>query len=193
MSFAPPPAAAAWEHRDARTGFEATWFETRDDGLRIDGATSALEDGEAWFVQYAIHLDSTWTTRSARVSGRSASGTRSTAIEADGAGRWRVDGEAAPALDGCLDVDLASSAVTNALPVHRMGLAVGSRAEAPAAYVRATDLAVEVLEQTYQRVDDEGSSHRYDYEAPVFEFACRLVYDEAGLVLDYPGLAVRRR
>ena len=40
-------------------------------------------------------------------------------------------------------------------------------------------------------ITDQGSHQRYDYTAPVFDFACRLVYDESGLVLDYPGIAVR--
>jgi uncharacterized protein len=47
-------------------------------------------------------------------------GVRSTVLEADGHGQWKVDGEAAPQLDGCLDVDLEASAFTNALPVHRL-------------------------------------------------------------------------
>jgi hypothetical protein len=38
---------------------------------------------------------------------------------------------------------------------------------------------------------DEGRHRRYDYAALVFDFACRLVYDESGLALDYPGIAVR--
>lgn len=41
------------------------------------------------------------------------------------------------------------------------------------------------------RSADESRHQRYDYTAPVFDFACRLVYDESGLVLDYPGVAVR--
>ena len=112
-------------------------------------------------------------------------------IEADGAGRWRVDGTRAPHLDGCLDVDLESSAMTNTLPVHRMELGIGRRAAAPAAYVRALDLTVERLEQTYLRLPGNSSHQGYDYTAPVFDFACRLVYDDSGLLLDYPGIAVR--
>jgi hypothetical protein len=81
--------------------------------------------------------------------------------------------------------------MTNALPVHRMGLRVGARASAPAAYVRALDLSVGRLDQDYVRSADEGRHPCYDYAAPVFDFACRLVYDESGLVLDYPGIAVR--
>lgn len=182
------PATAAWRHQDARQGFEVVYFERRGDGWLADGCTTAVEDGQTWAVTYRISLDDTWTTRSAQITGRSASGSRATALEADGAGHWLVDGEAAPHLDGCLDVDLESSAMTNALPVRRLGLAVGARAAAPAAYVRALDLSAERLEQDYLRVPGEGA---YDYLAPAFGFACRLVYDESLLVLSYPGIAVR--
>jgi len=81
--------------------------------------------------------------------------------------------------------------MTNALPVRRMGLAPGAGAAAPAAYVRAAGLAVERLEQTYVRAPDEAAGQSYDYAAPVFDFACRIAYDEYGLALDYPGIAVR--
>jgi hypothetical protein len=191
MPFVAPPATAAWEQNHARSGFEVASFHVLDDGVRIEGCTTAIEDGQTWAVDCAIALDTTWTTRRARISGRSASGLRSIGLEADGAGHWLVDGEVVPDLDGCLDVDLESSAMTNALPVHRLGLPVGSRATAPAAYVRALDLAVERLEQSYARVTDETSHQRYDYTAPAFEYACRLVYDEPGLVINYPGIAVR--
>lgn len=191
MSFSALPAAAAWRHHEARLGFEVAHFQSAGQGYHINGCTTAVEDGQSWVVSYAIRLDETWTTRSARIAGRSASGIRHARLETDGRGRWRVDGEAAPHLDGCLDVDLESSAMTNALPVHRMGLRVGARASAPAAYVRALDLRVERLDQDYARTADEGRHQRYDYAAPVFDFACRLVYDESGLVLDYPGIAIR--
>jgi uncharacterized protein len=191
MFFAAPPAAAAWQHHDARLGFEVAYFQPAGRGWHINGCTTAVEDGQSWVVSYAITLDGTWTTRSARITGRSALGIRRALLETDGLGCWRVNGEAAAQLDGCLDIDLESSAMTNALPVHRMGLRPGDRASAPAAYVRALDLSAERLDQDYVRTADEGRHQRYDYAAPAFGFACRLVYDESGLVLDYPGIAVR--
>ena len=191
MAFLPPPPTAAWRHRDSRSGFEVVYFHRLDDGFCIEGCTTAIEGGHTWAVDYEVVLDTTWTTLRARISGRSATGSRAVALDADGAGRWLVDGEIAPYLDGCPDVDLEASAMTNALPVHRLGLPVGGRAAAPAVYVRALDLAVERLEQTYTRVADEGSQQRYDYAAPAFGIACRLVYDASGLVLAYPGIAVR--
>ena len=125
------------------------------------------------------------------MTGHSCTGARTRLLEGDGEGRWRIDSEPAPQLDGCLDVDLESSALTNALPVHRLSLTTGATAQAPAAYVRALNLRVERLEQQYTRTSDQDRHQHYDYSAPAFGFSCQLVYDESGLVLAYPGIAVR--
>jgi uncharacterized protein len=191
MPFFPLPASAAWTHQDARSGFEVVYCQPHDDGHLLTGATTAVENGQSWIVDYEIRLDAGWRTRSARVTGRSTAGARTRLLEGDGGGRWRIDGEPAPHLDGCLDVDLESSAMTNALPVHRLALPTGATAQAPAAYVRALDLSIERLEQQYTRTTDQHGNQRYDYIAPAFDLSCQLVYDEAGLVLAYPGLAVR--
>jgi hypothetical protein len=189
-SFSHLPSTAAWRHRDARDGFEVVFLHS-DDGYIIEGHTAAVEDGQAWAVEYSITLDRHWLTKSARVRGRSATGRHAVRLDADGTGAWTVDGEPAPELDGCLDVDLEASSFTNAFPVHRLGLEVGQEAEAPAAYVRALDLSVERLEQRYARRPDDGDRRRYHYASPADEFEAKLVFDGAGLVIDYPGIAVR--
>ena len=191
VAFSGLPGTACWQHLGARSGFEVAYFRGLEDGWAVDGTTAAVEDGQTWVVSYSIRLDAAFFTRSARIAGRTAAGPRETVLEADGAGGWLVDGDPAPYLDGCLDVDLESSAMTNTLPVHRLRLAAGGSADAPAAYVRALDLSVDRLEQTYRRIADEGTQQRYDYAAPAFGFTSLLVYDESGLVLDYPGIARR--
>jgi hypothetical protein len=175
----------------ARDGFEVVFLQTRAGGYELVGTTTAVEDGQAWAVSYEIVVDDAWRSRSAYVSSRSASGDHEVRLEADGAGHWRIGGVAAPELDGCFDVDLEASACTNTLPVHRLGLAVGQEADAPAAYVRAMDVDVERLEQRYVRNDDHGAQPRFDYTAPAFDYRGLLVYDGSGLVLDYPGIAIR--
>lgn len=182
MTFADPPRQLAWRHQDLREGFEVVFIEPR---WKIEGATTAVEDGEAFAVQYAIELSPGWGTRSARVT----SFGRELELLADG-GAWQVDGEPVPQLDGIFDVDLESSAFTNAFPVHRLALAVGESADAPAAWVRATTLTVERLEQRYTRLPDAPDGRaRFDYWSP--DLRCELVYDASGLVLDYPGIATR--
>ena len=122
MSLRPPPATACWQHRGARSGFEVAYFVAREHGWRVDGTTAAIEDAQTWVVTYRIEADAAWATRSARIEARTATGRRETLLESDGAGHWLVDGGPAPYLDGCMDVDLESSAMTNTLPVHRLDL-----------------------------------------------------------------------
>jgi uncharacterized protein len=191
VPFRPPPATACWQHLEARAGFEVAYFQTAADGWRIEGSTAAIEDAQTWVVTYSIQLDSAWATRSASVTSRTTRGLHQIQLECDGAGHWQIDGDAAHHLDGCMDIDLESSAMTNTLPVHRLHLPAGARADAPAAYVRAASLTVERLEQTYVRIADEAAQQHYDYAAPAFGFTARLGYDESGLVLSYPGIAVR--
>jgi uncharacterized protein len=185
------PNTAAWRHLGIRDGFEVLFLRRGPRGFELDGYSTAVEDSQAWGIRYALTLDSSWKTRSAHIVGRSAQGANDVQLETDETGHWRVDGRPAPLLDGCVDIDLEASAFTNALPVNRLGLKVGQQADAPAAYVRALDLCVERLEQQYTRLPDEGEASRYDYRAPRFGFTCVLVYDEFGLVLDYPGIAIR--
>jgi uncharacterized protein len=184
------PSQIAWRHVGAREGFEVTFVAEVDGGLCFTGTTSAFEDTHAWTVSYQVTVDPlSWATRSAHVRAHSNVGKRALEVSTDGAGTWRLDSRPAPHLDGCLDIDLESSALTNAFPVRRLGLASGQGADAPGAYVRAEDLRVERLEQRYVRLGDQG--RRFAYAAPTFDFMCVLAYDDAGLLLDYPGLAVR--
>ena len=187
------PIAAAWRHEASREGFEVVFFGTVPRGRRMEGWTAAVEDAEAWVVGYEIVVDESWRTTSARVWARSREGEREVRVQADGSGKWLIDGAVADDLDGCIDIDLESSACTNTLPVHRLALGEGEAGESPAAYVRALDLRVERLEQRYFRVaaDGDPGRPRFHYSAPRFDYDDDLVYDSRGLVLHYPGIATR--
>ena len=50
---------------------------------------------------------------------------------------------------------------------------------------------MERLEQSYTRLEESERWLRYEYTAPSFDYRSELVYDEFGLVLEFPGLAVR--
>jgi uncharacterized protein len=183
---------AAWRHVDARVGFEVLFLRREDNLYRLDGYSTAVQEGEAWGIRYALTLDEDWVTRSAYVVGQSDQGVHEVRLEGDGSGGWRADGVLMPQLNGCLDVDLEASACTNALTVRRLGLRIGEQADAPAAYVRAPTLRVERLEQRYARLENDGDENaRYDYATPAFDFRTVVVLDQFGFVLKYPGIAVR--
>lgn len=186
------PAQAAWRHLGASEGFEVVFPRREDECLRLIGGSSALEEGNAWAIRYELAIGADWVTRSARVSSLTRRGAAEVLLDGDGAGSWSVDGCPAPELDGLLDVDLECSVCTNFMPIRRLGLSVGERAVASAVYVRARDLGVERLDQTYERIPDaQDGGQRYDYASPRFGYAAVLAYAPDGLVRDYPDLAVR--
>jgi hypothetical protein len=118
-------------------------------------------------------------------------GERTVLIEPIAPARWAVNGTHAPELDGCVDVDFESSAVTNTIPVHRERFTTGEPVELPAAFVRATDLRVERMEQRYTLIGENDGILTFDYVSTTFEFGCKLTFDASGLILDYPGIAIR--
>jgi hypothetical protein len=186
------PPFAAWRHTGARDGFEVAFFQQLGSGLIVQGHTAAVEDGEGFVVRYRIELDEFGCTRSAHVSSRTAAGFSEVLVEGDGEGVWEIDGKRRKDLDGCLDLDLESSSLTNAFPIRRLLPEIGDELDSPAAWVRATDATVERLDQDYRRLGDDADGRpRYHYRAPAFEFESELVYDDSGLVLAYPGIAER--
>jgi hypothetical protein len=190
MHLSELPALASWRHTDARTGYEVLLCSSTATAHRLRGATTAVESGVGWSVGYRIDLDRRWCTRRAEVVATTGTGEHRVSLSTSGQ-RWVVDGRARPDLDGCVDVDLESSAATNTLPVHRLRFEPGEPVSVPAAYVRADDLRVHRMEQLYTLVDSTADGLTVDYESATFGFACRLRVDPAGLVVDYPGIAAR--
>jgi hypothetical protein len=191
MALLEPPPWAAWRHHPGRQGFEVVFAHRDGDCRRFHGTTTAVEDGVPMVVDFHIDVDESWHSRRAEVHSISRAGRRRVVLESDGKGHWTVNGIPSPGLDGCPDVDVETSCFTNTFPVHRLALAVGAAAAAPAAYVRGEDLNVQRLEQEYARLEDDGGRQRYHYDCPTLDFACRLTYDEHGLVLDYPRVGTR--
>lgn len=200
------PPVSAWTHTGVRAGFEVMFAERADRGHVLRGQTTAVEDDQAWSVGYRIDVDRQWRTRRAEIEAVTATGVLRTVLEragaaetgpdpdrADAPARWLVDGTHEPRLDGCLDVDLESSSVTNTLPVHRLDLPPGRTRQAPAAFVRAQDLGVQRIEQEYRLRERTPDAVVLDYTSATFDFVCVLTLDAAGLVLEYPGIAVRER
>jgi hypothetical protein len=52
-------------------------------------------------------------------------------------------------------------------------------------------MGVERLEQNNARIDDQAGFQQFDYEASAFDVRCRVVYDDSGLVVQYPSIAMR--
>lgn len=187
QAFTKLPPVGAWRLLGAYEGFEVVRFEVGKN-IVLTGTSLGVEEGTPWSIHYVIEVAANWHFKHATISDHNGD---QVDIQLSDTGLWTVNGEPRPELKGCLDLDLEASAVTNTLPVHRLNLAVGEGGESNAAYVRTNGLAVERLDQAYQRLADKSDKIALDYRSPRFGYHDTLIFGRDGLAADYPGIGVR--
>jgi uncharacterized protein len=155
---------------------------TAGGGHVLEGDVVLVLDGAPARVSYTVTVDEAWCTREVAVRMEWGSEpARELAIEADGLGRWMIDGQERPDLYGATDVDLGVTPSTNTLPIRRLAdSAAGSATPVRAAWVRFPQLTVEVLDQVYNRLGIDRWLYRSGND-----FQAELLVDELGVVVAY--------
>jgi hypothetical protein len=155
-------------------------------GPRMEGLALLVHDEQPFRVAYRLACDQAWRTRRLTVSASGPGGAPAGRLDlrADGSGHWTdaIKQRPVPELDGCIDVDLSATPLTNTLPIRRLNLSPGAATDLPMVYIDIPDLAVSAMTQRYARTGEAC----YLYESPGFQAS--LPVDEHGLVFDYPGL-----
>ena len=170
-----------WRRLD-KPGAEVAELTCNGTARALAGVVVVAHDGRPCRLEYQIDCDETWQTTTVGIRGHLGGTAAALELVRSPGHSWRVNGTLMPTLQGCVDVDLGFSPVTNLLPIRRLNLALGSRAQVRAAWVRFPDLTVEVLEQAYTRVGDAT----YLYESAAGAFRRELSVNAAGFVVDYP-------
>jgi hypothetical protein len=175
-----------WSRLDA-PGMEHLALILRHDEVAADGMVLGVEDDAAFRLRYTVRCDSRWRVRRVEVS--FVDGGRGLSLTADGEGRWFDEsGAALPALDGCVDVDITATPLTNTLPIRRLALKQGESADIKVAYVTIPELRVTPDEQRYTCLETDAAGGRYRFEQVGSGFTAILQVDAEGLVEDYPEL-----
>jgi hypothetical protein len=177
--------ALLWRSLD-QTGHEACRLVSEDSGWHLTGTAVFAGDGQPCRLDYHVVCDSSWRTRSGRVSGWVGGSTVEVALAVDPDRRWRINQAERPELAGCIDLDLNFSPSTNLIPIRRLNLAVGMQAELTAAWLRFPSFTLEPLPQRYRRLD--SSTYRYESVGPAGLFVADLQVSPEGFVTHYPGL-----
>lgn len=181
-----------WERVDG-PGLEhcATTFAS---GLRADGVVLGVcEEGSPFRIRYRLDTDDAFHTRSVRVDrfgvdvGDETDGD-SLVLTTNGSGSWTLDDRPATHLDGCLDVDVAVTPLTNTLPIRRLALDPEESVTIDVAYLDPVEFEVSATRQRYTCLARGDAGARYRYEGVESGFTAELMVDDAGVVRDYPGL-----
>jgi len=185
----------AWEWLD-RPGLECARVELDRDNVVASGLVVSVFDEKPLRLAYALTCDSSWIFRKATIEIQAGGPRVVRQIEVDDA-TWRVDGIARAELEGCLDIDIMGSPITNTLPVRRLTWRTGQMRELKMAYIRLPDLEVAPVLQRYTLLEDSASSadssQRFTYLAVASGFSAEVLLDREGFVLQYPPIWQRVR
>jgi hypothetical protein len=170
-----------WSRVDTK-GLEAARVYADDDGWYLDGAAIFLYEGSPTRIEYLIECDPDWRTMSATLDGWLGEEVIAHEIEVSESGIWYLDDEEIKEVEGCVDIDLNFSPITNLLPLRRLGLEIGESKSVSAAWLRFPSFTLERLDQRYTRLDETTIK----YESRGGEFVRSLRVNSDGLVLEYP-------
>jgi uncharacterized protein len=182
-----------WRSDDpAGPGLEAARVVLGETGFRAVGRMVRTTDGGVFSASYRLVVGASGALERLVVDAAGEDRERQLTITRNEDGVWLVDdGSGASRIDAgdALDVDLAFSPVFNALPVRRLGLHREKGAHTlPMVFLALPELTVEVTEQTYRTVA-LGDPAVVGFTAG--DFAAEITVDTDGMVVDYPGIALR--
>jgi hypothetical protein len=158
------------------------------DGFRADSHLIAGPPPGPARVSYQLRCDASWRFTALTITVTGAAGSRTLDLTASQDGRWLADGYPRRDLDGCADIDISLTPLTNTLPIRRLGWSPGAARDLAVAYVSAPELSVRPVRQRYTLLSrDEQCKHAlYRYESG--SFRADLTVDGDGIVTCYPGL-----
>lgn len=170
-----------WKWLD-RPGHESARLSLLGATWRLAGAAVLSHEGQPCLLNYEITCDEAWHTQDGCVEGWVGETRIATTFARDGADRWLLDGKECPQVAGCTDIDLNFSPSTNAIPIRRLGLAVGEQALVRAAWLRFPSFTLEPLEQVYHRLSERS----YRYESAGGAFVADITVNADGFATHYP-------
>jgi hypothetical protein len=107
-------------------------------------------------------------------------------------GKWTNGmGKSYPEFEGCYEIDIQVSPISNTFPVRRLGLAVGQSELIQVVYITLPTLALSVQSQRYTRLEDNGTAPRYCYESLSDGFSGEFETDSEGFVTEYTSIYSR--
>lgn len=153
----------------------------------IDSVIVGYYENILYRVEYTIELNTSWEIRNCQIKVQLDDEIKIVKLQCDNS-KWLIDERHCPEFDGCIDIDIPLTPLTNSLPINRLNLLENEEAVINVIYIDLLEHNIRFVKQKYRRI----SELKYRYENIPNDFEAEVTVDEDGYVVDYPLLFKRK-
>lgn len=135
-------------------------------------------------VDYRLSLDHSWRTLNVDVVIQTNNTFTSRQYTTNGRGQWYINNALLPEMEGCEDVDISLTPLTNTLPIRRLNLKTDERQSVNVLYIDVLQRDIRPGTQYYTCLRPD----RYLFETGDGSFKAEIETDEHLWVKRYPNL-----
>lgn len=158
-----------------------------DEGTDISSSIIGRYKDILYTLTYQITTNQFWETTFFEIKSQLYNTIQILRLQSDGKGNWFENGQHIEKFNGCIDIDIALTPLTNTLPINRLKLSEKESKDIKVLYIDILEQQTNPLRQKYTRL----SHTDYKYENVPNDFESTICVDELGLVAKYPGLFER--
>ncbi len=160
---------------------------TGKNGTEINAVIIGLYHNIIFKVEYFIKTNKQWETIFFEIKSNLNSRVQLLSYKSDGKGNWITNGKHCEQFNGCIDIDISVTPLTNSLPVNRLHLLKNESKKINVFYIDIFKQQLSAVQQYYTRL----SEFKYKYENVPNDFEAVITVDELGLLTNYPKLFKR--
>lgn len=160
---------------------------TTEKGVSVRSVIIGHYEGILYQVAYQLYANSRWETERLDVMYQLGNKVKKVHLRSDLKGHWSLNDSPAPQFEGCMDVDITLTCLTNTLPIRRLDFIQQATHAIKVVYV---DVLGETISPASQQYTRQGSG-LYKFENVPNDFEALIKVDDSGLVMFYPELFER--
>ncbi|MCF6138296.1 putative glycolipid-binding domain-containing protein [Pseudalkalibacillus berkeleyi] len=177
-----------WEHKE-QSGSEFLRISENDTNIKAEGLVLYTSKRDAYKFSYEVITDNRWFTKSIEIINLELN--EKLQLDSNCKGKWFLHNSELVEMDGIIDIDISMTPFSNTLPINRFEWEEGQERNFNVLYIDVPTLGFMKLEQQYKfKGYSEGGTRKFHYKCRDYETV--ITVDQDGLILEYPGVFIRR-
>ena len=150
----------------------------------ISSVIVGFHKGLTYRLRYTIEVNADWQTLQCDIITEVDGQLQNYSFHNVGNSQWTMNGVLHPEFDGCTEVDISLTPLTNTLPINRLRLKVNIEAEIKVICIDVLKQEINTVRQKYRKL----SADEYRFENVSNDFKALIKVNAQGFVTDYPPL-----